>query len=103
LPGYFDRFTDDHNSAFVRQLHMNTSTYWQYDSPIRFYYRLGDGALHPVLVERALVAGGSKTDGIAVSQADHRGTFLAALYGNEQTLSGKENLLSWFDQHRLPA
>jgi hypothetical protein len=103
IPGFFDRFTDDRNSEFVRQLHMNTSTYWRYDSPIRFYYGLADEALHPALVERALVAGGSKTDGIAVSQADHRGTFLAALYGNEQTLSGRDNLLSWFDQHRSPA
>lgn len=99
VPGFFDGFTDDRNSALMRHLAAATPTYWQYDSPIRFYYGLADEALHPTMVRRALVAGGSSTEGVAVDRASHRSTFLSALYGNEHVLSGRENLPDWFRRH----
>lgn len=101
VPGLFDGFTDDRNSALVRRLGANTPTYWHYDSPIRFYYGLADEAIHPRMATRALVAGGGQTSGVPISGGSHRGTFLASLYGQAATLGGTENLVDWFDKLRI--
>ncbi len=42
VPGFFERFTADQNSAFLRHLAANRASYWKYDSPIRFHYGLAD-------------------------------------------------------------
>lgn len=66
VPGFFDHFTDERNSAFLRQLAANTATYWHYDSPIRFYYGLADEAVHPKMATRPLAAGGGEVSGVAI-------------------------------------
>uniref|UniRef100_E6VQ60 Lysophospholipase n=1 Tax=Rhodopseudomonas palustris (strain DX-1) TaxID=652103 RepID=E6VQ60_RHOPX len=96
VPGFFERATDDRNSAFLRHLAANRASYWRYDSPIRFHYGLADEALHPAMVYRALSAGGHAATGIPTSGASHRATFLASLYGDAASLGGAENVLSWF-------
>ena len=42
--GFFERFTNDTNSKLLRRLGANSSTFWDYNSPIRFYYGLADEA-----------------------------------------------------------
>lgn len=96
VPGFFDRFTASQNSAFLRQLADNRATYWNYDSPIRFYYGLGDEAIHPGMVYPALAAGGKYAKGVSVPNASHRVTFLASMYGSQQYLDGADSVLSWF-------
>lgn len=96
VDGFFDRYTSDLNSRFLRQLAANRATYWDYDAPIRFYYGLADEALHPALVNRPLAAGGKFTAGVPVAGASHRGTFLAGLYGPGSALAGSSNVLQWF-------
>ena len=100
VPGFFDRATDERNSAFIRLLAANSSTYWGYDAPIRFHFGLADEAIHPVMVSRALVAGGPMASGVPVAGGSHRGTFLASLYGDASALDGKENIVDWFDRLR---
>lgn len=100
VPGFFSRFTDERNSAFIRRMASNTTTYHLYDSPIRFYHGLADEAIHPVMAGRALAAGGAQAVGIPVAGASHRGTFMAALYGDASTLGGKENVVDWFNRLR---
>ncbi|WP_244607048.1 lipase family protein [Bosea sp. CS1GBMeth4] len=100
VPGFFERATDDRNSAFLRQLAANRASYWDYDAPIRFHYGLADEAIHPAMVFRALSAGGKLAGGIPVAGASHRATFLAGLYGEASTLGGSENVLAWFRSFR---
>jgi hypothetical protein len=100
VPGFFERYTDERNSEFLRRLAANTASYWRYDRPIRFHYGLADEAIHPAMVARALSAGGSQASGVAVAGASHRGTFLASLYGESSHLAGKENVLDWFNTFR---
>ena len=95
--GFFDRFTKDTNSRLLRQLGNNSATFWDYDSPIRFYYGLADEALHPRLVKPAIAAGGRFADGVAVGGASHRVTFLASLYGDSAVLNGQSTVLDWFN------
>ena len=95
--GFFERFTDDTNSRLLRRLGANSATYWDYDSPIRFYYGLADEALYPSLVRMAPVSGGHFADGVAVSGASHRGTFLASLYGDGAVLNGQMTVFDWFN------
>ncbi|WP_244284731.1 MULTISPECIES: S9 family peptidase [unclassified Pannonibacter] len=97
VDGFFDRMTDDRNSAFLRHLAANRASYWPYETPIRLYYGLADEAIHPAMVYRALSAGGSQMAGIPVADASHRGTFLAGLYGGGSALAGTENVLDWFN------
>ncbi len=96
VEGFIDRYTDDRNSAFIRHLAGNTASYWEYDSPIRFHFGLADEAIHPEMVARALSAGGRFTQGVSIAGASHRATFLAGLYGDESSLDGYDNALSWF-------
>ena len=96
VPGFFDRFTDARNSAFLRRMAANTATYWQYDAPIRFHDGLADEAIHPAMAGRALAAGGAQASGVPVAGGSHRGTFLASLYGDATTLGGHENIADWF-------
>jgi hypothetical protein len=96
VPGFFDQATDDRNSAFLRHLAANRSSYWNYDAPIRFHYGLADEAIHPAMVYRALSAGGRLARGIPTAGASHRATFLAGLYGDAATLGGSENVVDWF-------
>ncbi|UYO38324.1 lipase family protein [Rhodopseudomonas palustris] len=96
VPGFFERATDDRNSAFLRHLAANRASYWRYDSPIRFHYGLADEALHPAMVYRALSAGGHQAVGIPTANASHRATFLAGLYGDAASLGGAENVPTWF-------
>ena len=96
IPGFFDSFTDDRNSGFLRQLAANCASYWRYDSPIRFHYGLADEAIHPAMVSRALSAGGKLATGVPVAGGSHRGTFLTSLYGDASTLGKSENVLNWF-------
>lgn len=100
VPGFFENYTDERNSEFLRRLAANTASYWRYDRPIRFHYGLADEAIHPSMVARALSAGGSQARGVAVAGASHRGTFLASLYGASSHLAGKENVLDWFNTFR---
>ena len=96
VPGFFDRYTSDVNSAFLRKLAANTATYWNYDSPIRFYLGLADEGLHPTLVRRAVVAGGAMAAEVPVKGGSHRGNFLASLFGDTSTLEGRDNTVDWF-------
>lgn len=100
VDGFFDRYTSDVNSAFLRQLAANRATYWNYDAPIRLYYGLADEALHPALVKEALAAGGKNMQGVAVKKASHRVTFLAAMYGEGSEIDGAPDVLTWFDSMR---
>ena len=97
IPGFFDNFTDDRNSGFLRRLAANRASYWKYDSPIRFHYGLADEAIHPAMVSRALSAGGKLAIGVPVAGGSHRGTFLAGLYGDASTLGKSENVLNCFN------
>ncbi|WP_204524493.1 lipase family protein [Bradyrhizobium sp. SUTN9-2] len=97
VEGFFDRFTNETNSALLRRLGGNGATYWQYDSPIRFYYGLADEALHPRLVRPAIAAGGHFAAGVAVNGASHRGTFLSSLYGEAAVLNGNATAFDWFN------
>ncbi len=96
-PRFFERFTANQNSAFLRQFAANRATYWAYDSPIRFDYGLADEAIHPAMVFPALAAGGRLATGVAIAGASHRATFLAGLYGDASTLGGTDSVLSWFN------
>lgn len=100
VDGFFDRYTSDLNSAFLRQLAANRATYWNYDSPIRFYYGLADQALHPAVVKGSLAAGGKNIYGVPVKKASHRVTYLAAMYGEGSEIDGALGVLSWFDSIR---
>lgn len=95
--GFFDRFTNDTNSKFMRRLGDNGTTFWDYDSPIKFYYGMADEALPPRLVQPAIVAGGHFADGVPVKSASHRGTFLASLYGESTVLNGSPTAFDWFN------
>lgn len=97
VPGFFDRATDERNSAFLRQLATNRASYWNYDAPIRFHFGTADEAIHPAMVERALSAGGPFAAGIPVARANHRATFLASLYGDATSLGGASNAVDWFE------
>lgn len=97
VDGFFDRFTHDTNSGLLRQLGRNGATFWDYDSPIRFYYGLADEALHPRLVKPAIAAGGRFAAGVAVGGASHRVTFLASLYGDSSALNGHSTAFDWFN------
>jgi hypothetical protein len=97
VPGFFEKFTHDNNSKFLRLLAAGCASYWDYDSPIRFHFGLADEAIHPEMVARALSAGGKMTHGIPVAGASHRATFLAGMYGSASTLGGGDNILSWFN------
>ena len=98
--GFFERFTHDTNSKLLRRLADNSTTFWDYDSPIRFYYGLADEALYPGLVKMALASGGRDISGIPVKGASHRATFLASLYGDAAALDGKSTVLDWFNTLR---
>jgi len=97
VEGFFERYTNDLNSRFLRQLAANRATYWAYDAPIRFYYGLADEAIHPALVNRPLAAGGKHTSGVSIMGASHRGTFLASLYSEGKELADSTNVLRWFN------
>ncbi len=97
IPGFFDHFTDDRNSGFLRRLAANRASYWNYDSPIRFHYGLADEAIHPAMVSRALSAGGKLAIAVPVAGGSHRATFLAGLYGDASTLGNSETILNWFN------
>jgi hypothetical protein len=97
VDGFFDRFTSDTNSALQRRLGANGATFWDYDSPIRFYYGLADEALHPRLVRPAIAAGGHFAEGVPVKGASHRGTFLSSLYGEANVLNGQPTAFDWFN------
>lgn len=98
--GFFDRFTHDTNGRFLRRLAANSTTFRDYESPIRFYYGRADEALNPRLVEMALASGGRAMAGVPVERASHRGTFLASLYGDQTVLNGKSTVLDWFNSLR---
>ncbi|WP_210200257.1 lysophospholipase [Methylocella silvestris] len=95
--GFFERFTNDTNSKLLRRLAANSTTFWEYDSPIRFYYGLADEALNPSLVKMALASGGHDMAGIPIDGASHRGAFLASLYGDSAVLRGKPTVFDWFN------
>lgn len=98
--GFFDRFTHDTNSALLRRLAANSTTFDDRGSPIRFYYGLADEALYPGLVTMALASGGRDMAGVPVKGASHRATFLASLYGDGTVLDGKSTVLDWFNSLR---
>ena len=97
VDGFFDRFTSDSNSAFQRRLGNNGATFWDYDSPIRFYYGLADEALHPRLVRPAIAAGGHFAVGVPLNGASHRATFPSSLYGEAAVLNGQPTAFDWFN------
>ncbi|MCC8432257.1 lipase family protein [Reyranella aquatilis] len=97
IEGLFERYTHDTNSRLLRRLAANSTTFWDYDSPIRFYYGLADEALNPRLVSMALASGGRDMAGVPVKGASHRATFLASLYGDGANLNGQSTVLDWFN------
>jgi hypothetical protein len=97
VDGFFERFTDGTNSGLLRRLGENSATFWDYDSPIRFYYGLADEALYPSLVRMAIASGGQSAGGVPVNGASHRGTFLASLYGDSTVLNGQSTVFDWFN------
>lgn len=97
IDGLFERFTHDTNSKLLRRLASNSTTFRDYDSPIRFYYGLADEALNPRLVSMALASGGRDMAGVPVKGASHRATFLASLYGDGANLNGQSTVLDWFN------
>ena len=97
VDGFFERYTNDLNSRFLRQLAANRATYWAYDAPIRFYYGLSDEAIHPALVNRPLSAGGRHAIGVPIAGASHRGTVLASLYFESKVVGDSTNVLRWFN------
>jgi hypothetical protein len=97
VDGFFERFTDDANSRFLRRLGANSATFWDYDSSIRFYYGLADEALYPGLVRMASASGGRLAGGVPVNGASHRATFLASLYGDSTVLNGQSTVFDWFN------
>jgi hypothetical protein len=97
IDGLFERFTHDTNSRLLRRLAANSTTFWDYDSPIRLYYGLADEALPPSLVSMALASGGRDMTGVPVKGASHRATFLASLYGDGANLNGQSTVLDWFN------
>lgn len=72
VDGFWDGFTDERNSAFLRHLAQNIASYWDYDRPIRFVFGLADEAIHPEMVARALSAGGENAIPVSVAGASHR-------------------------------
>ncbi|WP_316233609.1 lysophospholipase [Bradyrhizobium sp. SZCCHNPS2010] len=96
VDGFFDRFTHETNSRFLRHLAANSTTYWDYDAPMRFYYGAADEALPPRLVKMSLAANGHFMQGVSVAGASHRGTFLASLYGEGDVVGGNSTVLDWF-------
>lgn len=98
--GFFERFTHATNSKFLRRLAANSTTFWDYASPIRFYYGLADEALYPGLVKMALASGGHDMEGVPVKGASPRATFLASLYGDAAVLDGKSTVFDWFNSLR---
>jgi hypothetical protein len=100
VDGFFDRFTHELNSAFLRRLLSNTATGWNYDRPVRFHVGLADEALHPDMVARSLSNGGANAIGVRIANASHRATFLAGLYGDAATLGGFNNACDWFTSLR---
>lgn len=97
IDGFFEKYTNDTNSTFLQLIANNRVTYWEYTSPIRFYYGLADQAIHPVMAKRPLPAGGKFTKGIPVKDGSHRGTFLASLYGEGSEIDNSSNLLDWYN------
>jgi hypothetical protein len=100
VPRFFDSFTHETNSAFLRQIARNSATYWHYDSPIRFHIGLADEGIHPTVARRAIAAGGALATEVTVAGASHRATFMASLYGEPRHLAGQTNTLAWFDSLR---
>lgn len=100
IDGFFDRYTSEAGSEFLRRLAANRASFWNYGSPMRLYYGLADEAIHPAMARLPLGAAGRHSDGVAVPRASHRATFLASLYGEAQDLEGQANLLAWFDSLR---
>lgn len=100
VPRFFDAFTHETNSAFLRQIARNSATYWEYDSPIRFHVGLADEGIHPTLARRAVAAGGGQATEVSVAGGSHRVTFMASLYGAPEHLAGHANTLDWFDSLR---
>ena len=97
--GLFQRFTHETNGKLLRLLAANSTTFWDYDSPIRLYYGLADEALPPSLVSMALAAGGRHMAGVPVKGASHRATFLGSLYGDAGALGGQSTVFDWFNSH----
>lgn len=97
VPGFFDRFTHESNSAFLRQLALNSASYWNYDSPIRLYIGLADEGLHPTVARRGIAAGGGKATEVTVPMGSHRIAFMSSLYGESRHLNGQTNALEWFN------
>ena len=97
IEGFSDRFVSNSYSKFLHKIAENRSSYFEYNNPIRLYYGLADEAIHPVMAQRAVTAGGPLMLGIGVAGASHRGTFLASLYGDPLHLQGRQNLRDWFD------
>ncbi len=96
IDGFFDRYTQDVNSEFLRRTASNSTTFAMHRAPSAFYYGLADQAVNPELVKLMLASTGAVTHGVAVPGASHRGTFLASLYGHGSALSGADDVPSWF-------
>lgn len=102
VEGLFDGYTAEVVSRFLRLLASNRATYWEYASPIRFYYGLADEAIHPVMARRPLAAAGPLAIGVPVPKASHRATFLASLYGRAEETASLGNVPDWFASLRSP-
>lgn len=96
IDGFFERYTHDVNSEFLRQTARNSTTFAMHRAPSAFYYGLADEALNPELVRMMLASTGATTRGVAVPGTSHRGTFLASLYGHGSALSGAADVPEWF-------
>lgn len=94
------QFVNETHSRFRRQLSANTASYFDYANPMRLFYGMVDSALHPTMSRRAVNAGGTMMDGVAVSGGSHRINFLASLYGQPEQLQGRPNVPDWFNSLR---
>jgi hypothetical protein len=100
VEGFFDRYTANANTEFLRRLASNGTAYSSFGAPTSFYYGLADEALHPDLVRMTVAGGGKRVQGVPVQRANHRATFLASLYGDSDVLSGASTVPAWFaSQH----
>lgn len=96
IDGFLSRSTALPNSQFLSHVAGNAPFAYTYDQPFRFYYGLADEALHPSMMGVALATAGPKAEGVAVPRASHRGTFLASLYGDGDSVAGLSNVPDWF-------
>lgn len=96
VEGFWQGFTTDANSRFLRALAAGAASPFVYARPLRLYFGMADEALPPRLMGLALAGGGRAVEAMPVPGASHRGTFLASLYGEGTVVGGRATVPEWF-------